>query len=174
MAALIAVERGLASHLDEVGLRLVVGIGAAAVLAICPAWIALALGLAGLIRYAPRAIGIVREHDELRAACQAAQAAAVEAGTGLDEACQRIAELERELAKARAAIRPARTPDPVYHRVGLHPDSPNFLIEAARRAFRSQLHPDRHPPRHRQQAHERFVRAEATFDTIYRERGLNG
>lgn len=174
MAALIAVERSLASHLDEVGLRLVVGIGAAAVLAICPAWVALALGWAGLIRYAPRALGIVRENDELREGYQAAQAAAAEAGTGLDKACQRIAELERELAKAQAAIRPTQTPDPTYHRVGLHPDSPNFLIEVARRAFRSQLHPDRHPPRHRQQAHERFVKAEATFDTIYKNRGLSG
>ncbi|WP_146074010.1 hypothetical protein [Methylobacterium sp. 190mf] len=174
MAALTTVERSLASHLDEVGLRLVVGIGAAAILAVCPVWIALALGWAGLIRYAPRAIRIAREHDELREVCHAAKAAAAEAGTGLDEACQRIAELERELAKARAAVRPAQVPDPTYHRVGLHSDSPDFLIEAARRAFRSQLHPDRHPPRHRQQAHERFVRAEATFDTIYRERGLNG
>lgn len=174
MAALIAIEQSLASHLDEVGLRLVVGISAAAVLAICPVWIALVLGLASLIRYAPRAIGVVREHDELREACRVAQAAAAEAGTGLDEACQRISELERELAEEQAAVRPAQVPDPTYHRVGLHPDSPNFLIEAARRAFRSQLHPDRHPPRHRQQAHERFVKAEATFDAIYRERGLSG
>jgi len=174
VAALTIVERGLASHLNEVGLRLVAGSAAAAVLALCPIWVALALGWAGLIRYAPRALGIVRERDELRIACQVAKAAAAEAGTGLDEACQRIAELERELAKAQAAVRPAQVPDPTYHRVGLHPDSPTFLIEAARRAFRSQLHPDRHPPKHRQHAHERFVRAEATFDTIYRDRGLSG
>lgn len=173
MAVLTAAEQRLASHLDEVGLRLVVGSMAAGVLAICPIWVALTLGWAGLIRYAPRALRIVREHDELREACRAAEIAAAEAGTGLDEACQRIAELEGELAKAQAAIRLVRVPDPLYHRVGLHSDSPNFLIVAARRIFRSKLHPDRHPARHRQQAHERFVRAEATFDTIYRERGLS-
>jgi hypothetical protein len=174
VAALTTVERSLASHLDEVGLRLVVGIGAAAILAICPVWVALALGWASLIRYAPRAIGTAREHDELRKACRAAEVAAVEAGTGLDEACQRIAELERELAKARTAVRPAPTPNPLYHRVGLHEDSPTFLIEAARKVFRFRLHPDRHPPRHRAEAHRRFVRAEQTFDRIYTERGIRG
>lgn len=170
---LAVIEQRLAA-LDEIGLRLVAGIGAAAILAICPVWVALVLGWCGVLRYAPRAIGAAREHDDLQAAIRAAQAAAAEAGTGLDEACQRIAELERELAKAQAAIRLAPTPNPLYHRIGLHEDTPTFLIEAARKAFRLRLHPDRHPLRHRQQAHERFVKAEATFDAIYRERGLSG
>ncbi|WP_091927902.1 hypothetical protein [Methylobacterium sp. yr668] len=170
---LMVIEQRLTA-LDEAGLRLVFGIGAAAVLATFPIWGALVLGWGGLIRYAPRAIGGSQELDQLRAACQAARAAATEAGTALDEACERIAELERDLAAARTAVRPAQTPNPLYHRIGLHEGSPTFLIEAARRAFRARLHPDRHPPRHRAEAHRRFVQAEQTFDRIYSERGIRG
>jgi hypothetical protein len=129
---LAAIEQRLAA-LDEVGLRLVVSVGAVAILAICPIWVAVVLGWCGVLRYTPRAIRAAREHDVLRAAVRAAQAAAAEARTGLDEACERIAELERDLAAARAAVRPAQTPNPLYHRVGLHEGSPTFLIQAARR-----------------------------------------
>jgi hypothetical protein len=170
---LTAIEGRLAA-LDGVGLRLVAGIAAAAILASCPVWAAVALGWVGFIRYAPRAVGVTRKHDALLTACRVAQAAAAEASTGLDEACQRIVELERELAKARTAVRPVQAPNPLYHRVGLHEGSPAFLIEAARQAFRARLRPDRHPPRHRDQAHERFVQAEQAFDRIYAERGLGG
>lgn len=170
--SLAAIEQRLAA-LDVVGLRLVVSIVAASILAVCPVWIALVLGWAGLIRYAPRAFGGRQEHDELRAACQAARAAATEARTGLDEACDRIAELERDLAAARVAVRPVQTPNPLYHRVGLHEGSPAFLIEAARKAFRARLHPDRHP-QHREEAHQRFIQAEQAFDRIYAERGIRG
>lgn len=167
---LAAIEQRLAA-LDEIGLRLVAGIGAAAVLATCPIWVALMLGWCGVLRYAPRAIRAAREYDDLRAAVRAAQATAAEARTGLDEACERVAELERDLAAARAAVRPAQTPNPLYHRVGLHEGSPTFLIEAARKAFRARLHPDRNP-QHRKQAHQRFVQAEQAFDRIYAERGI--
>ncbi|MHB2205358.1 J domain-containing protein [Methylobacterium sp. CM6257] len=167
---LAAIEQRLAA-LDEIGLRLVAGIGAAAMLSICPIWVAPVLGWCGVLRYAPRAIRAAREHDGLRAAVRAAQSAAAEARTALDEACERIAELERDLAAARAAVRPAQTPNPLYHRVGLHEGSPTFLIQAARKAFRARLHPDRHP-RYREQAHERFVEAEEVFARIFRERGI--
>ncbi|WP_462118944.1 J domain-containing protein [Methylorubrum extorquens] len=70
-----------------------------------------------------------------------------------------------------ATSRHGPVPDPLYHSLGLHPGSPDWLVVAARRAFRTRLHPDRHP-RHRQQAHERFTRAEAQFDLIYARRGI--
>ncbi|WP_267359331.1 MULTISPECIES: hypothetical protein [unclassified Methylobacterium] len=170
---LMVVEQRLAT-LDEVELRLIVGIVAAAILAICPNYVALVLGWGGLIRYAPRAIGGSQELDQLRAACAAAQAAATEAGTALDDACERIVELERNLAAARAAVRPAQTSNLLYHCVGLHEGSPTFLIEAARRAFRARLHPDRHPPRHHAEAHRRFVQAEQAFAVIFAKRGIKG
>lgn len=80
----------------------------------------------------------------------------------------RIAHLERELADARAAARRASdtTGDPVYRRVGLSPSAPDWLVQAARMAYRRRLHPDVNPPKHRQQAHDRYIRAEEAFDRI--------
>jgi hypothetical protein len=49
--------------------------------------------------------------------------------------------------------------------VGLHPRAPAFLVSAARRAFRVALPPDRYP-RNRQQAHDRYLKAEAALERI--------
>ena len=57
----------------------------------------------------------------------------------------------------------------IFRKVGLHPGAPEFLVLAARKAFRLALHPDRHPE-HRQEAHNRFIKAEAAFDKIARLR----
>jgi hypothetical protein len=85
----------------------------------------------------------------------------------LEERDARIVTLEADLARARAASSPRSETDEarIYRQVGLHPRAPGFLVTAARRAFRSALHPDRHP-QHRQRAHERYLEAEATFDRI--------
>ena len=85
----------------------------------------------------------------------------------------RIAYLERELAAARASASRAAdtTGDPVYRRVGLSPSAPDWLVQAARTAYRRRLHPDVHPPKHRQKAHDRFIRAEEAFTRIERLRG---
>ncbi|KOX59180.1 hypothetical protein ADL19_05580 [Streptomyces purpurogeneiscleroticus] len=85
----------------------------------------------------------------------------------LAERDAQIAVLRADLAQARSAssVRP-ETPGQCLHRkVGLHPSAPEFLLIAARRAYRLALHPDRHA-RHAQQAHERYLQAEAVFDRI--------
>ena len=81
-----------------------------------------------------------------------------------------IARLEGELADARAAGRRATDTigDPVYRRVGLSPSAPDWLVQAARIAYRRRLHPDVHPPQHRQQAHDRYIRAQEAFERIER------
>lgn len=96
-----------------------------------------------------------------------------EQATLLVEREARIAHLESELANAQAAIRRSAntTGDPVYRRVGLSPSAPNWLVQAARTAYRRRLHPDMHPPRHRQQAHDCYIRAEEAFERIERLRG---
>lgn len=66
-----------------------------------------------------------------------------------------------------AADRPAEPLHAVlYRRVGLSPSAPFWLIVAAQRAYRAQLHPDRHPPQHKVEAETRFKAAEATFAEI--------
>jgi hypothetical protein len=83
-----------------------------------------------------------------------------------------IAHLEGELAAARASASRAAdtTGDPVYRRVGLSPSAPDWLVQAARTAYRRRLHPDVHPPQHRQKAHDRYIRAEEAFARIERLR----
>ncbi len=112
--------------------------------------------------------------EELREQCHARQRLEEDRGdhaVRLAEREARITALEVDLAQARlASTTPSETEeDRLYRRVGLHPQAPEFLIPAARRAFRLALHPDRHP-RHRRHAHDRFVLAEATFDQIARIR----
>lgn len=78
-----------------------------------------------------------------------------------------IVELKADLERARVVSSSAQETEAhrIYRRVGLHPQAPEFLVAAARRAFRSALHPDRHP-RHRKAAHDRFLKAEAAFKRI--------
>lgn len=76
--------------------------------------------------------------------------------------------LRAEVEQLRAAC-PVSEPDPkvaLFRRVGLNPAAPEWLVLAARRAYRTQLHPDRHPPWAKEEAERRFKRAEATFDAI--------
>lgn len=103
---------------------------------------------------------------------------------GLDhfrqKADARIAELERELTAAKTALEVAgqelrrrpHEPDPLYRRVGLDRDCPDFVLKAARRAYRVTLHEDKHPPEHKRVAHEKLVAAEQVFDTLFQRRGL--
>ncbi len=76
--------------------------------------------------------------------------------------------LRGEIDRIRSAAA-ASEPDPkaaLYGRVGLSSCAPDWLILAARRAYRAQLHPDRHPEHHKWEADRRFKLAEATFDEI--------
>ncbi|WP_293795374.1 hypothetical protein [uncultured Bosea sp.] len=86
-----------------------------------------------------------------------------------------VAEAEAQVETLRAEVERLRTsrsvsePDPkaaLYGRVGLSSCAPDWLILAARRAYRAKLHPDRHPEHHKREADLRFKLAEATFDQI--------
>lgn len=109
-----------------------------------------------------------------------ARAQAVRAGPPID--AEYLAALERLLAQAegeicmlRAEIAELRTSTPaaarsqvaaLRARVGLTENAPEWLVTSARRAYRSRLHPDRHPPHRRQEAEDRYKLAEQVFDEI--------
>lgn len=85
----------------------------------------------------------------------------------LAERNAQIASLKAELAQARSnsGVRQETDEERTYRHVGLHPRAPEFLVTAARRAYRSRLHPDRHPG-HRSEANSRYLKAEAAFERI--------
>lgn len=91
----------------------------------------------------------------------------------LKAALERIKNPEGELAEARQrlAARP-QGDNTLYRRVGLHEGCPDFVVVAARRAFRAALHPDRHSEVRKSAAQARFVAAEEAFCAIYKRRGL--
>lgn len=128
---------------------------------------------AAAIRYLPLAL---REREQRQCIARAGKDAADHAEAA-SEALRRLqahtAALEQEIDRllAREATQSRTTTDPLYRSVGLHERAPDWLVIAARRAYRANLHPDRHP-QHREQAHDRFVRAETVFDTIYAQRQI--
>lgn len=85
-----------------------------------------------------------------------------------------------ELADARGQIasleaqrdRPPDGLSQMFRKVGLDPSCPDFLIGAARTAFRKALHPDKQPERQRAEAERRFVEADAIFSELCWHRGL--
>lgn len=84
------------------------------------------------------------------------------------EAEMQVEALRSEVERLRAA-RPVSEPDAkaaLYGRIGLSPAAPEWLVAAARRAYRSQLHPDRHPEHRKYEAGRRFQLAESVFDEI--------
>lgn len=84
------------------------------------------------------------------------------------EAEAEVERLRTEIERLRAS-RPVSEPDPkavLYGQVGLNPAAPEWLILAARRAYRTQLHPDRHPAHRKREAERRFVLAEQVFAEI--------
>uniref|UniRef100_A0A9E7ZJ82 J domain-containing protein n=1 Tax=Bosea sp. NBC_00436 TaxID=2969620 RepID=A0A9E7ZJ82_9HYPH len=92
--------------------------------------------------------------------------AALEAMVAQAEAEAKI--LRAELQRFRSA---ATAPEPdakaaLFGRVGLSPAAPEWLISAARRAYRAALHPDGHPVHRKQEATRRFQLAESVFDEI--------
>ena len=61
----------------------------------------------------------------------------------------------------------------MFSKVGLHPSAPTFLIQAARKAFRKQYHPDTYATRtaaERKAAEEKFKEFDSLFDAIERMR----
>jgi hypothetical protein len=54
----------------------------------------------------------------------------------------------------------------LYHRVGLSPSAPPFVVAAAHKAYRIELHPDRQPAKFKSVAENRFKAAEEAFAAI--------
>lgn len=86
-----------------------------------------------------------------------------------------VAEAEAATRMLRVEIAELRTSPPaalrskvaaLHARVGLTESAPAWLVASARRAYRSKLHPDRHPPHRRQEAEHRYKLAEQVFDEI--------
>lgn len=92
--------------------------------------------------------------------------------TMVAEAEAKAETLRAELQRYRSAAAVAE-PDPrtaLYRRVGLADSAPEWLISAARRAYRVALHPDQHPPHRKQEAEHRFKLAESVFEAIATQR----
>jgi hypothetical protein len=61
----------------------------------------------------------------------------------------------------------------LFARVGLHPSAPDFLVDAARKAYRKNYHPDRHASAtddKRKEMEETFKEMDNVFDEIERLR----
>lgn len=79
---------------------------------------------------------------------------------------QRISELT-EAAGAQDSVQTEPTElEILYARVGLHPSAPDFLLKAARKAYRTQYHPDKHSGDNKNEAEEAFKEMENIFDEI--------
>ena len=59
-----------------------------------------------------------------------------------------------------------------YARVGLHPNCPDFLLAAARRAFRKAYHPDGQEPGASSASARQFQEFEAVFDRLEQARNM--
>lgn len=96
------------------------------------------------------------------------------------------AELERKLTQAQLAELTARLQmaeqkvseaqarngngHRLYSEVGLHPDCPDFVLSAARRAYRKAFHPDGQAAEGAAEATQRFREYEAIFDRLEQSR----
>ena len=133
--------------------------------------IAIILMWVAVVRYLPMALYERQGRHWARTAWRRTEQHANALSEALTRSLERSAELEQELERLKANQRSSRSAqgDPLYRKVGLHEAAPDWLIVAARRAYRGRLHPDRHP-QHRAQAHDRYLRAEAVFDAIAEQR----
>lgn len=84
---------------------------------------------------------------------------------------QRISELSQGGKKRGAARAEPTELEALFASVGLHPSAPDFLLDAARRAYRKHYHPDMHssaPDDQKKEAEEIFKEMENIFDDIER------
>ena len=109
-----------------------------------------------------------RTDDRLQKALDEARAlvATLEA-KNQDLQCK-LGEAEREIVRLRAGPSERGTAG-LYAKVGLHPGAPNFVITAARRAFRKHFHPDGRanvPDEEKKEAEEALKNFETIFDRL--------
>lgn len=88
----------------------------------------------------------------------------------LSTAEKRVRDLEAALRAERAR---KAADDDLWATVGLASSAPDFLVRAARTAFRKAWHPDLRPPAERATATREFQRIDATFERLFRLRGLS-
>ena len=100
-----------------------------------------------------RTMGAMR--DEFAALAMTAAELARRSGTSPEA----VAELRRTWGQDRA--------DPHHAAVGLHQSAPDFLVKAARTAFRKAHHPDTKDAREKASAEAAFKRHEAAFDRLF-------
>jgi hypothetical protein len=79
--------------------------------------------------------------------------------------------LERDLQRARATQAGNRS-NPLFRRVGLDENAPEWVAVAVRKAYRKRLHPDVHPASRKADAERRFIEAETVFTEIWRVKGF--
>jgi signal transduction histidine kinase len=86
-------------------------------------------------------------------------------------------ELARLLQDARSEVDGLRSQtapgtDPGHAKVGLHQSAPDWLVKAARTAWRKHNHPDVRPAHAKASAEAAFKACEAAFDRLFRMRGM--
>ena len=86
-------------------------------------------------------------------------------------------ELARLLSEARKEIEMLRSrtgpgTDCAHAEVGLHSSAPDFLVRAARTAFRKRYHPDTKPAAEKLAAEAAFKRFETAFSKLFRMRSM--
>ncbi|MGH1570892.1 hypothetical protein ACRAWG_09715 [Methylobacterium sp. P31] len=130
-----------------------------------PPWLTILVLWSAALRYVPLIASAARRHKRARRALEVERESHVAI---LAERNAQIAALEVNLARARsnAGVGQETEEERTYRQVGLHRRAPDFLITAARRAYRAALHPDRQLQRHRQQAHQPYLQAETVFERI--------
>lgn len=80
----------------------------------------------------------------------------------LGASLRRRREISREQAERQA----------LYAKLGLAPTCPDFVLKAARTAYRRTLHPDAWPERHKPEAERLFKTVERAFTAIYSDRQM--
>lgn len=88
------------------------------------------------------------------------QAQMAELSARLQAAEQRLAELDRQGSNGHR----------LYREVGLHPDCPDFVLSAVRRAYRKAFHPDGMSEGEAAASAQRFREYEAIFDRLEQSR----
>jgi len=89
------------------------------------------------------------------------------------ELARLVIEAQSEVERLRCDPAMAARADPAYAEVGLHQSAPDFLVKAARRAFRREYHPDTKSPREKPAAEATFKRHEGAFDRLFAMRGMS-
>ncbi len=81
----------------------------------------------------------------------------------------RVLELERQVGEPAGNGRNGALTR-LYEQVGLHPDCPDFILTAARRASRKAHHPDGRAADETQDAQRKFQEMDAIFDQLEQSR----